>query len=49
VTEPNEFDELQRRQEIQERRRQITVRVLNTLTALVLLAIVAFILKEFLY
>jgi hypothetical protein len=49
VTEPNEFDELQRHQEIQERRRQITVRVLNTLTALVLLAIVAFILKEFLY
>jgi hypothetical protein len=49
VTEPNEFDELQRHQEIHERRRQITVRVLNTLTALVLLAIVAFILKEFLY
>ena len=44
MTEPNEFDELRRHREIQERRRRITVRVLNTLTALVLLAIVAFIL-----
>ena len=49
MTEPNEFDELRRHREIQERRRRITVRVLNTPTALVLLAIVAFILKEILY
>ena len=49
MTEPNEFDELRRRRELQERHRRITTRVTNVLTALVLAAIAALVLKMILF
>jgi hypothetical protein len=48
VTEPNEFDEFQRRREHevrQERRRQMAIRILEGLTALTLGAIAALVLQ----
>ena len=49
VTEPNEFDEFRRRVAHEERRRRILVTVLDVLTALALLAIVALVLKMIFY
>jgi hypothetical protein len=49
VTGPNEFDEVRRHWERQERRRRIMVAVLDVLTALALLAIAALVLKNILY
>lgn len=49
MTKPNEFDEFRRREGEKERRRRIVVRVLDALTVLVLLAIVALVLKLIFY
>jgi len=49
VTEPNEFDEFRRRVAHEGRRRRILVTVLDVLTALALLAIVALVLKMIFY
>jgi hypothetical protein len=49
VTKPNEFDEFRRRRGEEERRRRNVVRVLNVLTALVVLAIGVLVLKVIVY
>jgi len=51
VTEPNEFDELRQRRELQEQRKRIAIRIriIDVLTALVLTAIAAPVLKMILY
>jgi hypothetical protein len=49
VTDPNEFDVFRRRQEFQDRRRQIVVRVLDVLTVVVLAVIAALVLKMILF
>jgi hypothetical protein len=53
VTEPNEFDEIQRRDHEyrarQERRRRIAIRIIDALIALTLAAIAALVLKGILY
>ena len=47
MTEPNEFDELRQRRELQERRRRIAIRIriIDVLIALVVAAIAALVLK----
>jgi hypothetical protein len=49
VTEPNEFDEIQRREREEERRRLISLRVIDILIGLALAAIVALVLKMMFY
>jgi type IV secretory pathway component VirB8 len=48
VTEPNEFDEFRQRQE-RRRRLAIRIRIIDVLTALVLAAIAALVLKMIIY